>query len=111
MKSMFDNFVSTIIFTVIVFAIACFSTVEMQIMSARQIHSSAINQIQSSYYMVDINAINDKIHENYPDTWYIESTVINSVNSRQDRLVTMHYTVDLPLFGVSQSGIIEGYAR
>lgn len=111
MKSMFDNFVSTIIFVVIVFAIACFSTVEMQIMTARQLHSSAINQIQSSYYMVDVSKINDKIHETYPDSWYIESSVINSVNSRQDRLVTMHYTIELPLFGINQEGVIEGYAR
>lgn len=111
MKSMFDNFVSTIIFIIIVFGIVSFSTVEMQIMAARQIHSSAINQIQSSYYMVDVDAINDKIHESYPSTWYIESQVINSVNNRQDRLVTMHYEVSLPLFGISQPGVIEGYAR
>lgn len=111
MKSLFDNFVSTIVFVVIIFTIVAFSTIEMQIMSARHIHSSAINQIQSSYYMVDIDAINDKIHETYPNSWYIESTIVNSVNNRQDRLVTMHYEVKIPVFGVTQSGVIEGYAR
>lgn len=111
MRSLFDNFVSTIVFVVIVFTIAAFSTVELQIMSARHIHNSAINQIQSSYYMVDIKAINDKIHEDYPDGWYIESTVVDSVNNRQNRLVTMHYEIKMPLFGISQKGEIQGYAR
>ena len=112
MKSLFDNFVSTIFFVIIVFAITSFTTLEMQLMSARHIHSSAINQIQSSYYTVDIDKINEKIKEMYPSgDWYIESTVINAVNTRQDRLVTLHYKVTLPLFDISKSGKIEGYAR
>lgn len=61
--------------------------------------------------MVDIDAINDKIHETYPSSWYIESTIVNSVNNRQDRLVTMHYEVKIPVFGITQGGVIEGYAR
>lgn len=112
MKTLFDNFVSCIIFIVMIFAFASFSTTEMQILSARHIHTSAINQIQASYYTADIDAINEKIKESYPDgSWYIESMVINSVNSRQDRLVTLHYKVVMPLFGISQTGTIEGYAR
>lgn len=112
MKSLIDNFISTIIFVVIVFTVSSFTVVEMQLMSARHIHSSAINQIQSSYYMVDIDEINKKIKEYYPSgDWYIESQVINSVYNRQDRLVTLHYKVLLPLFNIEQDGIIEGYAR
>ncbi len=112
MKSLFDNFVSTIFFVVMVFAISSFSVVEMQLMSARHIHTSVINQIQSSYYMVDIDKINQRIEELYPGgDWYVESTVINAINTRQDRLVTLHYKVYLPLFNIEQSGIIEGYAR
>ena len=111
-KSLFDNFVSTIFFVVMVFALSSFSIVEMQLMSARHIHTSVINQIQSSYYMVDIDKINERIAELYPSgEWYVESTVINAINTRQDRLVTLHYKVFLPLFNIEQSGIIEGYAR
>ena len=112
LKSIFDNFVSTIFFVIIVFAISSFIIVEMQLLSARHIHSSAINQIQSSYYMVDIDKINEKIEEMYPSgDWYIESTVINSVHTRQDRLVKLHYSVKLPLFQIQKNGVIEGYAR
>lgn len=112
MKSLIENFVSTIIFVVIVFTVTSFTVVEMQLMSARHIHSSAVNQIQSSYYMVDIDKINEKIAEIHPGgDWYIESEVINAVNSRQDRLVTLHYKVLLPLFNIEKDGLIEGYAR
>ena len=112
MKSLIDNYVSTIVFVIILFAIASFSTVEMQVMAARHVHSSAVNQIQSSYYTVDIDSINDRIAELYPGCgWYVESTVVNSVNNRQDRLVTLHYSVKLPMFGLTRDGIIEGYAR
>lgn len=112
MRSLIDNYVSTIVFVIIIFAIASFSTVEMQVLAARHIHSSAVNQIQSSYYTVDIDAINDRIEQLYPGcNWYVESDVISTVNSRQDRLVTLHYNVKLPLFGLSKDGTIEGYAR
>ena len=112
MKSLFDNFVSTIFFVIVVFALSSFTVVEMQLMSARHIHTSVINQIQSSYYMVDIDKINERIEELYPGgDWYIESKVINAINTRQDRLVTLHYKVYLPLFNISQDGLIEGYAR
>ena len=112
MKSIFDNFVSTIFFVIIVFVISSFTIVEMQLMSARHIHASAINQIQSSYYMVDIDKINEKIKELYPGgDWFIESKVISAINNRQDRLVTLHYKVYLPLFSIEKEGVIEGYAR
>lgn len=110
MKSLFDNFVSCIIFVVIIFAIASFSVTEMQIMTARHVHTSVVNQIQSSYYAVDIDAINDKLHATYPD-WEVTSTVVNTVNDRQDRLVTLRYKVVLPLFGLEKWGQIDGYAR
>ena len=59
-----------------------------------------------------IDKINERIAELYPSgEWYVESTVINAINTRQDRLVTLHYKVFLPLFNIEQSGIIEGYAH
>lgn len=110
MKSLIDNWISFIIYVVMIFMIASAGVTEMQIMTARHIHTSVINQIQSSYYMVDIDAMNDKLHETYP-SWQIESTVINTVNNRQDRLVTLHYKVIQPLFGIEKEGQIDGYAR
>ena len=127
MKSMIDNFVSVIVFVVIIFGIASFSVVEMQIMTARHIHTAVVNQIQASYYKVDLgcentheacmasggessDTINRKLHEQFPD-WYVTSEVLNSVNDRQDRLVTLHYKVILPMFGIVKTGEIDGYAR
>ena len=110
MKSLVDNFVSCIVFVVILFGITSFSVVEMQIMTARHIHTSVVNQVQSSYYKVDIGAINDKLYEQFP-TWEITSTEVNSVNDRQDRLIKLRYQVVLPMFGLTKEGVIDGYAR
>lgn len=111
MKSLIDNMVSMIIFVIIVFSIVSFTVVPgLQLMYARQLHAQVINQIQSSYYTVDVSAMNDRLHESFPD-WQITSTVINTVSNRQDRLVTLDYTITVPLLNIELQGEIDGYAR
>ena len=128
MKTLIDNFVSCIVFVVIIFGIASFSVVEMQIMTARHVHTAVVNQIQSSYYKVDVGcqntakgceasgesesptSINGQLHKSYPN-WYISRKTVKSVDDRKDQVVTLHYKVVLPLFGVTKDGEIEGYAR
>ena len=110
MKGIIETFVGCIHLVLVVFTISSFSVAGMQIMMARHYHTSIINQIQASYYEVDINEINKKLKEVCP-TWNVTSTVINSVNNRQDRLVTLTYNVSLPLFNITKKGQIDGYAR
>lgn len=128
MKTLIDNFVSCVVFVIIIFGIASFSLVGMQIMTARRIHTSVINQIQSSYYKVDVgcentksactadgatereSSLNGQLHKKYPD-WYITKQTVKAVNDRKDEVVTLHYKVVLPLFGVTKEGEIDGYAR
>ena len=110
MKGLIETFVGCVYLVLVVFTIGSFSVVGMQMMMARHYHTSVINQIQASYYAVDIGAINDKLHETYPN-WNVTSTVIHSVNNREDRLVTLTYEVDMPLFNIKKQGRIDGYAR
>lgn len=110
MKSLIETFVSCFFLVLIVFTISSFSVAGMQIMTARHYHTSIINQIQASYYGVDIQAINNKLHETCPN-WNVTSTVVKSVNNRQDRMVTLTYEVVLPLFNIKKEGRIDGYAR
>lgn len=83
---------------------------EIQIMSARHLHTSVINQIQSSYYAVNDTELNQAIQAKMPG-WYVETKTVNSVADRQDRLVTLHYKVYIPLLGIEKDGQIDGYAR
>lgn len=83
---------------------------EIQIMSARHLHTSVINQVQSSYYSITDDQINAAIQEKMPG-WYVETSAVNSVADRQDRLVKLHYTVYIPLLNIEKTGEIDGYAR
>lgn len=128
MRSLIDNFVTCVVFIAIIFGISSFSIVEMQIMTARHIHTSVINQVQSSYYNVEFGCeavadecpdsgtevarrtINGQLHERFPD-WYVTQEVVETTADRKDVLVTLHYKVVLPLFGLTKEGAIDGYAR
>ena len=110
MKGLIETFVGCVYLMLVVFTIASFSVVGMQIMTARHYHTSVINQIQASYYSVDIQAINEKLHKTCP-SWDITTSIVNSVNNRQDRMVTLTYEVSMPLFNIKKEGRIDGYAR
>lgn len=110
MDSIFKNYVGIILTFLGFYILASIGFVQMQVTGARRLHTAVVSQVQSSYYAVDIDAINDKIHESYPN-WQVTSTVVNSVNNRQDRLITLNYNIVLPLFGIETTGQIDGYAR
>lgn len=110
MKMMFEHMVSVIIMIILLFIFTSIVMTEVQIVGARRIHTSAINQIQSSYYMVDINEMNNLLHKTYP-SWNIKAEELKSVNSRKDYKVSLNYDVIIPVFNIKKSGIIEGYAR
>lgn len=106
-----EHMVTTLIMIVILFVFTSIMLCELQIENARNIHTTAINQIQSSYYTADIEGVNLQLQEKFGDGWSLTATKINSVNSRQDYLVTLNYKVYMPIFNISRTGIIQGYAR
>lgn len=110
MKHMFENMISMIILVILMFVLSSLLIVNMQIQTARRVHASVIEQYQTSYYTVDLNAINNKLQEQYPD-WSVSATVIDSVNTRKDTEVTLKYYVVVPVFNITKEGTISGYAR
>ena len=116
MRQMFDSFVSLIIFIMIVFGIVSFSVAEMQVMTARRIHTAVVNQVQSSYYNVDVNKLKQSFgshREAGADkaNWVVSVTPVKTVADRKDSLVTLKYRIILPVFNVAEEGQIDGYAR
>lgn len=110
MKTMFEHMITVIVMVIMLFIFTSIVMTEVQIVGARRVHASAINQIQSSYYAVDINALNDKLHETYPN-WNLSSSLIESVNTRKDYKVKLDYEIMIPVFNIKKKGMIEGYAR
>lgn len=113
MRSLVDNFVTIIVFVIIIFTIISFATVEMQLVSARHLHSSAVNQVQSSFYEVDADDLNAQMasSEAFPASWHFDVEPVPTMGTRTDRLVRLTYTVVVPIFGIEKEGVIEGYAR
>lgn len=109
MKSLFENYVNCIVFMVMIFVIAAFSVTEMEVMTARHIHTSIVNQYQSSYHSLNIDAVNTKLQETFPE-WEVTVSPVDSTTDRETMLVTLHYKVILPVFGVEKTGEIDGYA-
>ncbi|MDD6004808.1 MAG: hypothetical protein PUC68_03985 [Firmicutes bacterium] len=110
MKTMFENMLTVIIMVVLLFVFSSIVASEIQIINARKIHTSAISQIQSSYYTVDINEMNNTLHNDYPG-WNLKVEKLNSVKSRQDYKVILEYQIIIPVFNIIKEGVIEGYAR
>lgn len=118
MKNIMEHMLTMIIMTLTLFVFACILFTEMQITTARSIHTSAVNQIQSSYYTVDIDEMNATLHEKYNQRdssgnymWNLSAYKVNSIKSRQDWVVTLDYAVYMPIFNRVKRGKIDGYAR
>ena len=102
--------ITEIIVVLILFVFSVFATVDMQVMSARRIHASAVDQLQASYYTVNISDFNEKLKETHP-SWRITIDEINTYNTRKEYRVVLIYDVVVPLFNISRGGIIEGFVR
>ena len=108
MKNMIESMTTMVVTMVLVFVFTVIISAGLQILNARLVHSSAIEQIQSSYYNVSIEDLNNQID----DGWNFELKELASVKTRKDYEVVLHYLIYLPLF--KQGGIkgtIIGYAR
>lgn len=108
MKSMVEQMTTTVVMMILIFVFTIVMSAGLQILNARLIHSSAIEQIQSSYYSVNESDLNRQIDEN----WRFEIKPLNYVNNRRDEEVILHYKIYLPLFKKSGiNGTISGFAR
>lgn len=110
MKQIFENMISEIVVIIILFVLNTFTMIDAQTMTARRIHASAMEQIQASYHTVNVNDLNEKIHDKYPK-WTITIEPLSSYKTRKEYRVVLVYQVTIPMFNIVKPGIIEGYVR
>lgn len=110
MKNLIDNYVTVVLFTFLFYLLVSFGVVQMQIVGARHLHVGVIDTIQSSYFNVSIDQINDEIQSMYP-SWYVEVEPVEAVANRKSQLVRLCYEVVWPLVGIKKEGTLEGYAK
>lgn len=82
----------------------------MFIMTARNVHTSIVNQVSASYYKLSESEINNQLHQKLP-SWNVRLQTVSQVNDRKDILVTLNYVIKFPILDVTQRGTISGYAR
>lgn len=110
MKQIFENMVSEIIVIIILFVLNTYTLIDSQVLTARRIHASAMDQIQASYYTVNVDDLNERIHEKYPK-WTLSIEPLSTYKTRKEYRVVLVYQVAIPLFNIVKPGIIEGYVR
>lgn len=110
MKTLFEHMMTEIVVVIILFVFAAFSFVDIQALAARRIHASVVDQLQASYYSIELDDLNDKLHETHP-TWTLTIEEIKTYNARKEYRVSLIYDVVVPLFNIRKAGLIEGYTR
>ena len=112
MKSLFQHMIDIVVLIIMFFMFASLLQTELQIKEARDVHAPAIQAVQASYYDQEtITKLNEQIHQDYPDSWVLSIQEVGTVSTRKDYLVTLHYEVEIPFFGMTKTGELKGYAR
>lgn len=116
MKNFIESFITIVLLTCVVFASVSLMVSEAELVAAREMHSMVLRTVQES----DIDAINDMSSlqqqlnnsvQSKHKNWSTNIKKLESSNSRDYYLVTLNYTIDVPIFGTVNKGKIEGYAR
>lgn len=108
MKNLIEHLTTMIVMMTLIFVFTIIITIGLQIVNARLVHTSAIEKLQSSYYNVSLDEINNELDKD----WYFEINELSSVNSRRDYEVILNYSIKIPLF--TENGLrgrMVGYAR
>lgn len=116
MKNFFETFTTAVLLCTIIFATVSLMVTQMQLVSARETHSKLLYAVQES----DEDSVNDiyGLREQLQNSvrtvnkdWTVDIKRLESSNSRDYYLVTLNYSINVPLFGNVARGKIEGYAR
>lgn len=101
MKTLFENMISMIVMVLIMFCFISVVSIQFQTIKASNIHTSALEAIQNSYYEINEDYLNNKI-----DNGYFEISDLQ--NGKQ---VVYHYNVSLPFVKYEKESEISGIAR
>lgn len=110
MKIIFEHMTTELMLIVMLFVFSVFSIIDAQVLAARRIHASVVDQMQASYYSVDIDAYNEALQEKYPD-WKITVTELDTYETRKEYIVELEYEVIVPMFNITKNQTISGYVR
>ena len=101
MKTLFENMISMIVMVLVIFSFTSVVSIQFQTIKASNIHTSAIEAIQNSYFEINEDYLNNRI-----DNGYFEIS-----NLKDGKQVVYHYNVSLPFINYAKESEIAGVAR
>lgn len=122
MKMTIETFVSILIIAVGVMIFGQLVNEHSQINEARNYHAEIIDRLESSHFNSSVIAdIKDEIKELNEEAGKNFSLYLTEITDTGDAVtiyddykiyrVRLNYTITIPLFGIIDEGIINGYAR
>ena len=102
MKTMFDNMISLIVMTILVFIFSGIISIETQVINARNIHSRVIEIYENS---------NHEIGESYINNALTRGNVEFRETLNQETEIIYNYTVTIPFINMNNDYRIVGYAK
>lgn len=116
MKHFIESFVTAVLLVTIIFAVTSLMVAQAELVGARETHSQLLQAVQTS----DVSTIDDLAYLNEQlnssvrakhKNWYVVVSKMEASNSRDYYMVSLNYTINIPLFGKVATGKIDGYAK
>lgn len=109
MKNMITAYILMILLSILIIISGSYIAIHLQTVNAREYNSAAIDRIQASNFSPNIitEITTNSITDGYPTTL----TDVTLYQDKRDVLVSTTYTITFPFLGISQKGVVEGYAR
>lgn len=109
MKFIFSHMVDIVIWIVALFTISLVALGGVKISNASDFRNQVIDRIETSYYSDEvIQECYDKANEYGYD---LSIQDVSIYDDRKDILVSVTYTINIPLFNLNTSSTVVGYAR
>lgn len=111
MKSIIPAYILIIGFTILVMTGISLVSVQAQITSARDIHTSCLNQIQASSYDEEtIKTIKSDIEDRYG--WNLDVKKETVFKDRKAMRITLNYTISVPFMNIpDKAARITAYGK
>ena len=116
MKNYFEVFLTAILLTLMCLIIVVLVGLQGSIISAREVQADCWNAVETSELNTEAdvtaleNQLNETIHKDHSG-WDVTIETLTSGTAREYYLVTLHYTIQVPLINVKTKGTIKSYAQ
>ena len=102
MKSLFQHMIDIVVLIIMFFMFASLLQTELQIKEARDVHASAIQAVQASYYDQEtITKLNEQIHQDYPDSWVLSIQEVTGLDEKGNVTLSV-------LYQFQETGVVDG---